>query len=177
MRFKLLSRFFTKSLHTPLRLRESAAVVRAAQREDWAGVIRLIEGYRLSRPSDALEIGYLGAAYLGLERYEDIVREFEALVASRNLALVEAMRPYFASALLWLERNHEALQQFEKMDGLDATPAHRALRNWNHAIALYRVGRTDEARHLLLAEIDSGWPRPEYDQARTLLSSMGVPVH
>ena len=177
MRLKLLSRFFKKSLQTPVRVRESAAVVRSAQRDDWYGVIELIEAYRRRRPSDAEEVSYLGAAYFALERYEDIVVEFQRLSAAGNREALEALRPYFASALLWLERNQEALDQFEKMEPIDATPAHRALRNWNHAIALHRVGRTEEARVLLISELDADWPRPEYEQARSLLSSMGVPVH
>jgi len=177
MRWDGFLRWMRLCLLAPRRFHEAAQLARAAQREDWARVIALIESFRGRRPSDSLELGYLGAAQLRLERYEQIVTEFRRLERAGEPGCLDALRPYFASALLWLERNEEALAQFERMEGADPSPVHRALRHWNHAIALYRVGRVEEARDLLLERIDNRWPRPEYDQARDLLRSMGVDAH
>jgi len=167
-----------RRMHTPRCLLDTARLLRAARREDWANVVASLEEMRSERDLDPLELGYLGAALLRLERYQEIVAEFARLERRDDLAGVEALRPYYAAALLWLERNQEALDQFEKMGcATDATRTHEALRHWNHAIALYRVGRTLEARDLLLDRIDDAWPRPEFDQALRLLRSMGIEAH
>jgi len=178
MRIRWWSQWLQRKLGTPACILDTARILRAARREDWAGVVSSLELVRRERPLDCLELGYLGAALLRLERYDEILSEFERLVEQRNHAGVEALRPYFASALLWLERNQEALAEFERMRTTgDATPTHQALRHWNHAIALYRVGRTHEARDLLLERIDDAWPRPEFDQALRLLRSLGIEAH
>ncbi len=167
-----------RRIRTPRCLLDTARILRAAHREDWADVVASLDEIRRQRELDPIELGYLGAALLRLERYTEIVSEFRSLEERQNEDGVEALRPYFAAALLWLERNQEALEQFEKMGcGVDATRTHQALRHWNHAIALYRVGRTIEARDLLLDQIDDAWPRPEFDQALRLLRSMGIEAH
>ena len=177
MGWRAIGHWLRNLLGAPARLHEATRVVRAAQREDWTSVVALIENFRRRRPSDALELGYLAAAHLRLGCYEKIVSEFKQLDPAKDAELLSVLRPYFASALLWLERNDEALAQFEQMKGADPTPIHGALRHWNHAIALYRVGRLNEARDLLVERVDAAWPRPEYEQARDLLRTLGVPTH
>jgi tetratricopeptide (TPR) repeat protein len=177
MRWRGIGDWFRSFVVAPARLHEATRVVRAARREDWTRVVALIETFRRRRPSDALELGYLAAAHLRLGRYEQIVAEFQQLEPACDSERVAVLRPYFASALLWLERNEEALAQFEQMNGIDPTPTHSALRHWNHAIALYRVGRLHEARNLLLDRVDGAWPQPEYEQARELLRTLGVQIH
>jgi tetratricopeptide (TPR) repeat protein len=177
MRWRGIGRWVWNCMVAPARLHEATRVVRAAQREDWPRVVALIETFRRRRPSDALELGYFAAAQLRLGRYEKIVAEFERLAPETDAERLAVLRPYFASALLWLERNEEALAQFEQMRGCDPTPTHGALRYWNHAIALYRLGRLSEARDLLVQRVDAAWPRPEYEQARDLLRTLGVPTH
>ena len=177
MQMRRLWMWLWGNLRAPRGLFETASILRAARREDWASVASRLQTARLMRRLDSLELGYLGAALLRLERYDELVREFDLLDRSADHAGLEALRPYFASALLWLERNQEALEQFEQMRGEDATRTHKALRHWNHAIALYRVGRTHDARDLLLERIDDAWPRPEFAQALTLLRSMGIEAH
>jgi tetratricopeptide (TPR) repeat protein len=178
MQMRWLGSWLFGKLRSPRCFLETARVLRAARREDWAAVVAGLDHVREQRPLDGLELGYLGAALLRLERYEEIVAEFTRLQKRSDAPGLEALRPYFASALLWLERNQEALEQFEKMGGDDdATRTHRALRHWNHAIALYRLGRTHEARKLLMDCIDDAWPRPEFDQALRLLRSMGIEAH
>ena len=177
MRMRGIGQWLRNCMVAPARLHQATRVVRAAQREDWPRVVALIETFRRRRPSDALELGYLAAAQLRLGRYDKIVAEFEQLAPQCDAERLAVLRPYFASALLWLERNEEALEQFEQMRGTDPTPTHGALRYWNHAIALYRLGRLSEARDLLLHRVDDAWPRPEYEQARDLLRTLGVHTH
>lgn len=178
MQVRTLGSWLFGKLRSPKAFLETARVLRAARSEDWAGVVAGLDVVRRLRALDGLELGYLGAALLRLERYDDIVDEFGRLQKRRDLPGIEALRPYFASALLWLERNQEALEQFEKLGGTDdASRTHRALRQWNHTIALYRLGRTHEARVLLMDCIDDAWPRPEFDQALRLLRSMGIDAH
>jgi len=177
MRFCGLGRWLWTRLCTPKGLFDTARILRAARHEDWAGVVAELDEVRGRRALDPLELGYLGAALLRLERYDEIAHEFERLHHVGDLAGAEALRPYYASALLWLERNQEALEQFEQMTEADATRTHQALRQWNHAIALYRVGRSLEARDLLVTSIDDAWPRPELVQALSLLRSLGVEAH
>jgi tetratricopeptide (TPR) repeat protein len=177
MRLRGIGQWLRDCVVAPARLHEATRVVRAARREDWTRVVALIETFRRRRPSDALELGYLAAAHLRLGRYDKIVAEFQELEPACDPERLAVLRPYFASALLWLERNEEALEQFEKMNGSDPTPTHGALRYWNHAIALYRVGRLHEARDLLVERVDGYWPRPEYEQARELLRTLGVQTH
>jgi tetratricopeptide (TPR) repeat protein len=172
-------RWLPRWLLAPLRQRQTARLVAAAGANDWTQVLDTLDRARTLRPLDPLELGYLGAAYLRLDRFEDIVAEFSALEACvpRDGAAIEALRPYLAAALLCLERNFEALEQLEAMRGPDVSPAHEALRHWNHAVALYRVGRAHEARDLLMKQLDGHWPRPEYDHALDLLRSLGVEAH
>ena len=174
-----IARWLPRWLLAPLRRRQTARVIAAAASEDWEAVLSMLYGYRRQRALDPLELGYLGAAYLRLDRFEDIVAEFTALDSRtpREIVSIEALRPYLAAALLCLERNHEALEQLEVMRGPDVSPAHEALRHWNHAVALYRVGRMSEARDLLMKQLDGDWPRPEFDHALDLLRSLGVEAH
>jgi tetratricopeptide (TPR) repeat protein len=174
-----IGRWLPRWLLALLRQRQTARIVAAAAANDWARVLETLQCVRRRRALDALELGYLGAAYLRLDRFEDIVAEFASLESSpqRDTVALAALRPYLAAALLCLERNYEALEQLEAMHGPDVSPAHEALRHWNHAVALYRVGRTSEARDLLMKRLDGDWPRPEYDHALDLLRSLGVEAH
>lgn len=86
-------------------------------------------------------------------------------------------RFWLGSALLRLERNKEALVQFEKItDELD-TIEEESTRYWNHALALYRNGHINKSVDLLKEKISSNWPDRTFKKARQFLSDAGVSLH
>ena len=91
--------------------------------------------------------------------------------------IFDKSRFWLGSALLRLERNEEALIQFEKIsDELDSIEE-EATRHWNHALALYRNGHTTKSVDLLKEKISSNWPDHTYNKARQFLSDEDISIH
>jgi hypothetical protein len=68
----------------------------------------------------------------------------------------------------------EALRQFEQIETrLDDIPS-EAVRWVNHAIALKRLGRDDEAAEVIRREMLPQWPVSELRKARQLLEAANL---
>lgn len=82
-------------------------------------------------------------------------------------------RFWLGCALLHLNRNEEALNEFEKIEGNLDTIEEEASRHWNHTLALYRTERAEESYELLLEKINPDWPTKSYWKARQFLADAG----
>ena len=82
----------------------------------------------------------------------------ESITASmhRHGAATGSSRLWHGTALLHLDRTREALEDFEAIDRLRDI-AERALRVYNHALALHRLHRPADCRELLADASEEGW--------------------
>ena len=72
-----------------------------------------------------------------------------------------------------LNRNEEAILEFERIEGKLDTIEEEASRHWNHVLALYRIGRKNESYELLMNKINPDWPTETFWKARRFLTEAG----
>ena len=90
---------------------------------------------------------------------------------------LDQTRFWLGCAYLHLNRNEEALNEFDKIEGKLDTIEEEVSRYWNHTLALYRAGRFEECYELLMQKIDPYWPTKTYNKARNFLAEQGFKAY